>query len=56
MQRAAPKLMFPILFCWPTMTEEDIGGTAVGVESSHPLTFTDQRVDVSTVWGALQQW
>ena len=41
--------MLPILFCWPTMPEENVGGTAVGVEPSHTPTVIDQRVDVSTV-------
>ena len=33
--RAALKVMPPILFCWPTMSEADVGGEAVGVEPSH---------------------
>ena len=32
--RAALKVMPPML-CWPTMSEEDVGGTAVKVEPSH---------------------
>ena len=33
--RAAPKIMPPILLCWPAMTEADIGGMAVEAEPSH---------------------
>ena len=33
--RAAPKVMSPLLLCWSTMTEGDIGGVAVEVEPSH---------------------
>jgi len=33
--RVAPKLMPPILLCWPTMSEADVGGMAVEVEPSH---------------------
>jgi len=32
----APKVMPPILLCWPTMLVVDVGGIAVEVESSHP--------------------
>ena len=38
--RAALKVMFPILFCWPTMSEADGGGMAVGVEPSHQCSVT----------------
>ena len=31
---AAPKVMAPILFCWPTMSEADVG-MAVEFEPSH---------------------
>ena len=31
---AAPKVMPPVLFCWPITPEEDVG-MAVGVEASH---------------------
>ncbi len=33
--RAAPKVMPPILFCWPTMLERDVDGMAVKIEPSH---------------------
>ena len=33
--RAAPKVMPPILLCWPTTSEADVGGMAVEVEPSH---------------------
>ena len=32
---AAPKVMPPILLCWPTTSEVDVGGMAVEVEPSH---------------------
>ena len=32
---ATPKAMPPILFCWPTVSETDVGGMAVVMESSH---------------------
>jgi len=31
----APKLMPPLLLCWHTMSEVDVGDEAVGVEPSH---------------------
>ena len=39
--RDAPKVMPPILFCWPTTSEADIGGMAVETEPSqkYPITF-----------------
>ena len=39
--RAAPKVMPPVLLCWPTMSESDGGGTAVEAEPScqFPITF-----------------
>ena len=39
--RAAPKVMPPILLCCPTMSEADVGGTAVETELSHeyPVIF-----------------
>ena len=33
--RVAPKLMPPLLLCWRTMSEADVGDVAVGVEPSH---------------------
>ena len=32
--RAAPKVMPPILLCWPMTSEVDVGGMAVEVEPS----------------------
>ena len=32
--RAAPKVMPPMLRCWPTTSEVDVGGMAVEVEPS----------------------
>jgi len=39
--RTALKVMPPTLLCWPTMSEADGGGMAVGVEPSqqYPITF-----------------
>ena len=34
-KRAALEVMLPILLCWPTVSEADVGGTAVEVELSH---------------------
>jgi len=33
--RTALKVISPILLCWPTMSESDVGGMAVEVEPSH---------------------
>ena len=33
--RAAPKVMPPIVFCWPMTSEADVGAMAVEVEPSH---------------------
>jgi hypothetical protein len=33
-QRAAPKLMRPLLLCWPTTSEADVGDIAVEIEPS----------------------
>ena len=33
--KAAPKVMPPILFCWPTISEADVGGTTAEAEPSH---------------------
>jgi len=32
--RVAPKLMTPILLCWPTTSEADVGDMVVEVETS----------------------
>ena len=37
--RSIPKLMPSILLCWPMMSEADIGGMAVEVESSYQYLF-----------------
>lgn len=31
--RIAPKVMHPVLLCWPTASEVVVGGMAVGVNS-----------------------
>jgi hypothetical protein len=33
--KGTPKVMPPILLCWPTMSEVDTGGMAVEDEPSH---------------------
>lgn len=33
--RDAPEVRPPILFCWPTTSDVDVGEMAVGVEASH---------------------
>jgi len=38
--RAAPKVMLPVLLCWLTMSEVDIGGVAVEAEPSHQYSVT----------------
>jgi len=39
--RAALKVMSPILLCWPTTSETDVGGMAVDPEPfcQYPITF-----------------
>jgi len=32
--KAAPKVMLPILLCWPMMSETDVGGMTVEVDPS----------------------
>ena len=38
--RATPKVMSPILLCWPMMSQADSGGMAVEVEPSHQYSIT----------------
>jgi len=38
--RAARKVISPVLLCWPTMSEMDVGGIPVGLESSHQYSIT----------------
>ena len=38
--RAAPKVMPPILSCWPMMSEVDADGMAVEVEPPHQYSIT----------------
>ena len=38
--RVALKVVLPILFCWPTTSEADVGGTAVEDEPSHQYPTT----------------
>ena len=38
--RAAPKVMLPILLCWPTASEEDTVGMAVDVKPFHQYALT----------------
>ena len=46
---AVPKVMSPILLCWPMTSEADIVGKAVGVEPSpqYPVTFCCHERDSS---------
>jgi len=49
-RKAAPKVMPPILLCWPIMSEADVGGAVVDVEPSHQyshVTFYCHVTDVS---------
>ena len=54
---AAPKLMPPILLCWPTTPEVDVGSMVVDAKPSHQYSICcdarnssrDQIVDESTV-------
>ena len=52
--RVAPKVMPPILLCWPTVSDAYVGGMAVGTESSqkYSITFCCCVTDGSrgTVW------
>lgn len=45
MSSYAPKLMPPVLFCWLTMSEVDVGGMEVETEPSHQcfITFTNSE-------------
>ena len=45
--RAAPKLMPPILLCWPTTSEANVVDRAVEVEPSHqyPVEFCCRATD-----------
>ena len=38
--KAALAVMPPILLCWPTVSEVDVGGTAVEVQPSHLYSVT----------------
>ena len=38
--RGAPKVMPPILLCWPTTSEANVGGIAVEAEPSHQYSVT----------------
>ena len=38
--RAAPKVMPPILLYWPAMSEVDVGGMALEAEPSHQYSIT----------------
>jgi len=48
--RAAPKLMSPILLCWPTMSEANVVDMAVEVEPSrqYSVKFRCHATDDST--------
>jgi len=48
--RAVPKVMPPILLCWPVTSEVDAGGMAVGVESSHQYSIMFSCCVTEAVW------
>ena len=33
--RSAPEIIGPMLLCWPTTSEDHVGGMTVGVEPPH---------------------
>jgi len=39
-RRASPKVTPPILLCWPTISQVNVGGMAVEVEHSHQHSIT----------------
>ena len=49
--RDAPKAVPPILLCWPTMSEVDIGCMAVEVEPSHHLPLHSVAVQQTSAEG-----
>ena len=53
--RAAPEVMHPILWCWPTTPEADIGGMTVEVEPSHQCSVTVYCHASDGSRGAVQQ-
>jgi len=38
--RASPKVMLPVLLCWPMTSNVDVDGTAVEVKPSHQYWIT----------------
>src|SRR5258705_13829834 len=54
--RVAPKLMPPILLCWSTTSEADVGGMAVEVEPcrQYPISFVAVRQ--MAAGGSLTRW
>ena len=48
--KADLEVMPPILLCWPTVSEADVGGIAVEIEPSHQYSVTfccQQMTDVA---------
>lgn len=45
--RAAPKVIPPMLLCWPMSSEEDVGGMAIKAEPSqlYPITCCCHMTD-----------
>ena len=39
-KKATPKVMPPILLCWPTTSEVDVGDMVVKTEPSHQYSIT----------------
>ena len=53
--RSAPKVMPPVLLCWPTMSETDVGGMAVEVEPPGQYSATLLMYDGQQQRGSLTE-
>jgi len=53
--RAASKVISPILLCWPSMSEKNVGGMAEEVEPSHQHSVTSGCCETDGSRGAVQQ-
>ena len=51
-RRVAPKAMPPVLLCWPTVSESDVGGIPVEPSHQYSITFCYHVIDSSrrVVW------
>ena len=54
--RAALKVIPPILLCWPTTSEADVGGMAIEVEPSHQYCYILLPCDRWQQKGSLTEW